>query len=388
MSAAVAQAVRAPQASEQTRVRYDRPLLLILAALLGYGLVMVFSASITTETSGAHALRYLVRHGLNIAAGLALMAITMRTPVRWWQKGGPLLVVLSMLMLVLVLVPGLSGHINGSSRWFLLGPVQLQPSEFAKVAMVIYVAGYLTRRREQLVYFTKGILMIGIVVGLVGMLLLREPDFGSMVVITLTVLGMMFLGGVRFWHFLASITAGVLGMVTLTLISPYRMERVTAFLNPWSDPFNSGFQLVQALIAFGRGEWLGVGLGASVQKLYYLPAASTDFLLAVIGEELGFIGVLAVIVLFALLGWRAFRIARRAEQVGQVFAARLAQGIGLLIGLQAMINMGVNLGVLPTKGLTLPFMSYGGSSMLACCVAMGLLFAVDRESRPVPGGRA
>jgi cell division protein FtsW len=218
-------------------------------------------------------------------------------------------------------------------------------------------------------------------------LLLREPDFGSMVVITATVLGMMFLGGVRFWHFLACIGAGAAGMVVLTLISPYRMERVTSFLNPWSDPFDSGFQLVQALIAFGRGEWFGVGLGASVQKLHYLPAANTDFLLAVIGEELGFVGVALVITLFALLAWRAFAIARRADLTGNVFAARLAQGIGLLLGLQSIINMGVNLGVLPTKGLTLPFMSYGGSSMLASCLALGVLLAVDRETRPRPGGR-
>jgi cell division protein FtsW len=383
MSSATAQAVRARGAGE-VAARQDLALLATVAVLLGLGLVMVYSASIATADGG---FRFLVKQAVNISAGLAVMSAAMHVSLRWWQRIGPLLVVVGMLLLALVLVPGLSGQINGSSRWFLLGPAAVQPSEFVKVFMVIYVAGYLTRRREQLTYFTKGILMIGMVVGVVAVLLLREPDFGSMVVITATVLGMLFLGGVRFWHFLACIGAGVAGMVVLTLISPYRMERVTSFLNPWSDPFDSGFQLVQALIAFGRGEWLGVGLGASVQKLHYLPAANTDFLLAVIGEELGFLGVAVVVALFALLTWKAFAIARRADLTGNVFAARLAQGIGLLLGLQAMINMGVNLGVLPTKGLTLPFMSYGGSSMLASCLALGVLLAVDRETRPRAGGR-
>jgi cell division protein FtsW len=383
MSLVSAQAMRAGGGG-QTPAGQDFVLYGVVATLLGLGVIMVYSASIAMGDGGY---RFLLKQVVNIGAGLLVMTVAMHISLAWWQRIGPLLVVLGMLVLALVLVPGLSGQINGSSRWFLLGPVAVQPSEFVKVFMVIYVAGYLTRRREQLMYFTKGILMIGAVVGVIAVLLLREPDFGSMVVITATVLGMMFLGGVRFWHFLACIGAGAAGMVVLTLISPYRMERVTSFLNPWSDPFDSGFQLVQALIAFGRGEWFGVGLGASVQKLHYLPAANTDFLLAVIGEELGFVGVALVITLFALLAWRAFAIARRADLTGNVFAARLAQGIGLLLGLQSIINMGVNLGVLPTKGLTLPFMSYGGSSMLASCLALGVLLAVDRETRPRPGGR-
>ncbi len=387
MSIAPAQAVRASLESPERN--WDVTLLATVGLLLGFGLVMVYSASIAIGGEGALApFRYLVRHGINIGIGLLAMVAVMRIPIGWWQRGGPLLIVLGILLLALVLVPGLSGQVNGSARWFLLGPVALQPSEFVKLAMIVYVAGYLTRRREQLVHFTTGILMIGIVVGLVGMLLLREPDFGTVVVISITVAGMMFLGGVRFWHFLVCLAAVAAGMVLLTLLSPYRMERVTTFLNPWRDPFDSGFQLVQALIAFGRGEWLGVGLGASIQKLHYLPAANTDFLLAVIGEELGFAGVLAVIALFGVLVWRAFVIARRADLIGNVFAARLAQGVGLLLGLQAMINMGVNMGVLPTKGLTLPFMSYGGSSMVASSMAVGLLLAVDRNTRPMPGGRS
>jgi cell division protein FtsW len=200
-------------------------------------------------------------------------------------------------------------------------------------------------------------------------------------VICLTVFGMLFLGGVRFWHFMAVVLAATGGMILLTLVSPYRMARITGFLDPWADPFNTGFQLTQALIAFGRGEWLGVGLGASIQKMFYLPAAHTDFLFAVLAEELGLLGVLTVMALIGVLVWRSFRIAAAAERNGQIYAARLAQGLGMLIGLQAMINMGVNMGALPTKGLTLPFLSYGGSSMIVCCIAAGLLLMIDREQR-------
>ncbi|HEY5683363.1 MAG TPA: FtsW/RodA/SpoVE family cell cycle protein, partial [Sulfuricaulis sp.] len=214
---------------------------------------------------------------------------------------------------------------------------------------------------------------------IIGALLLMEPDMGSLVVIAVTVFAMLFLGGVRFWHFFMVLSVGVGGMVFLTIISPYRMARATSFMNPFADPYNTGFQLVQALIAFGRGEWLGAGLGASVQKLFYLPAAHTDFVFAVLAEELGLVAVLGIMVLFGLIIVRAFVIARQAEAVGQIYSARLAQGIGLLLGCQAMINMGVNMGLLPTKGLTLPFVSYGGSSMLSSCIAMGLLLLIGRE---------
>jgi cell division protein FtsW len=218
------------------------------------------------------------------------------------------------------------------------------------------------------------------VLAVIGALLLLEPDMGSLVVITVTVFTMLFLGGVRFWHFMVVLALGMGGMVLLTVISPYRMGRVTSFLDPWADPFNTGFQLVQALIAFGRGEWFGVGLGGSVQKLFYLPAAHTDFVFAVMAEELGLIAVLAVMVLYGIIVARAFAIARQAEEAGLLYGARLAQGLGMLIGSQAMINMGVNMGLLPTKGLTLPFMSYGGSSMLVSCIAIGLLLLIGREA--------
>ncbi len=379
-----------PQARSagQRRPPADPWLLGTVATLLLFGTVMVYSASINLAArEHGNDAYFLFRHTINVSIGLAVMWLTARSRLAFWERSGPALLIVAIILLTVVLIPGLGAHINGSTRWFRLGGFALQPSELAKGFMVIYVAGYLIRRQEQLRYFTQGILMIGIVLAVVGMLLLQEPDLGTLVVIVTTVLAMLFLGGVRFWHFLACIAAGISAVGALTLISPYRMERVTGFLNPWADPFNSGFQLVQALIAFGRGEWFGVGLGASVQKLFYLPAAHTDFLLAVIAEELGFVGVLAVMVLFSILVYRAFAIARAAERAGLVYGARLAQGAGLLIGLQAMINMGVNLGVLPTKGLTLPLMSYGGSSMVSSCFVVGLLLAVDRAARAAGGVR-
>jgi cell division protein FtsW len=267
--------------------------------------------------------------------------------------------------------------------------MNIQPSEFVKLFMLAYVAGYLVRKQDELRSFTRGILMISIVLAVIGMLLLQEPDLGAVVVICLTVFGMLFLAGVRFWHFMATLIAGMGGMAVLTLISPYRLGRVTGFLDPWADPFNSGFQLVQALIAIGRGEWLGVGLGASVEKLFYLPEAHTDFLLAVIAEELGLVGVIAIIALFIWIVLRAFAIGRQAALRERHFQALAAQGIGIWIGFQAFINMGVNLGVLPTKGLTLPLMSYGGSAILLNAVALAIVLRVDVENRQLMrGGRA
>jgi cell division protein FtsW len=377
----------AVRSAGQRRAQFDPWLLGAVATLILLGIVMVYSASINLAArETGHDTYFLIRHVINTSIGVAVMWLAARSRLELWERSGPILLIAAIVLLAAVLIPGVGTHVNGSTRWFRLGGVALQPSELAKGFMVIYVAGYLIRRQEQLRYFTQGILMIGIVLAVVGMLLLREPDLGTLVVIVTTVLAMLFLGGVRFWHFLVCIAAGVAAVAVLTLISPYRLERVTGFLNPWADPFNSGFQLVQALIAFGRGEWFGVGLGASVQKLFYLPAAHTDFLLAVIAEELGFVGVLAVMALFSIVVYRAFAIARAAERVGQIYGARLAQGGGLLIGLQAMINMGVNLGVLPTKGLTLPLMSYGGSSMVSSCFVVGLILAVDRTTRQAGGG--
>lgn len=364
------------------RPKADAWLLGCVLALVGLGLVMVYSSSISfAERNIGDGSYYLWHQSIAVGLGLFLMYVTMRTPVRLWEAAGPYLLLGGMALLVLVLIPGAGVTVNGSSRWLRLGVINLQPSELIKLFVVVYVAGYFVRRQEELHNFTQGVVIISIVVVAIGMLLLQEPDLGAMVVISMTVLGMLFLAGVRFWHFGVVVVTGVVGMVILTLIAPYRFARVVGFLDPWADPFNSGFQLVQALIAFGRGEWFGVGLGASVQKLYYLPAAHTDFIFAVTAEELGLLGVLVVIVLFGILVTRAFLISRQAERVGLLYGARLAQGVGLLLGLQAIINMGVNMGALPTKGLTLPFLSYGGSSILTSFIAVGLLLMVQRETR-------
>ena len=371
------------------RPQWDPWLLGGALALMLLGVIMVHSASVAyAQRVTGNSIYYLTRHLGHVLLGLLLLGAVMHTRVRWWEKAGPYLLLLGIGLLVAVLLPGIGGHVNGSSRWIRLGIVNLQPSEFVKLFMVVYVAGYLVRKQEELRNFTQGILMVSVVVAVVGMLLLQEPDLGTVVVICLAVLVMLFLGGVRFWHFLLVVAAGIGGMVLLTLIAPYRLERVTSFLDPWADPFGGGFQLTQALIAFGRGAWLGVGLGGSVQKLAYLPAAHTDFVLAVAAEELGLVVVLAVIALFGIIVVRAFAIARRAEAAGMIYGARLAQGLGLLIGMQAMINMGVNMGALPTKGLTLPFVSYGGSSLLASCVALALLLRVEREARARAWGRS
>ena len=373
----------------RSRPLWDPWLLGSTFVLLALGVIMVYSASVAyADREMQNSEYFLLRHMSYTLLGLLLMAFVMRTRVRWWEKAGPLLLLIGIVSLVVVLVPGVSAHVNGSSRWIKLGIFNVQPSEFMKLFMVVYVAGYLVRKQETLKNFTQGIVMVSLVVAVIGTLLLMEPDMGTLVVITVTVFAMLFLGGVRFWHFMMVLGAGIGGMVLLTIISPYRMGRVTSFLDPWADPFNSGFQLVQALIAFGRGEWFGVGLGASVQKLFYLPAAHTDFVFAVMAEELGLVAVLGMMVLFGIVILRAFAIARQAEAAGQIYGARLAQGLGLLLGSQAMINMGVNMGLLPTKGLTLPFVSYGGSSMLTSCIAVGVLLLVGREARAAGWGRA
>jgi cell division protein FtsW len=364
------------------RMFWDGWLLGSVLLLMALGIVMVHSASVAyaAKTQGFSAY-FLMRHLIYAALGLGLMAVGLRLRVRVWEKTGPYLLLGGIVLLVAVLLPGVGAHVNGASRWIKFGFFTLQPAELVKLFMIVYVAGYLVRKQEELKNFTQGILMVSVVVAIVGMLLLQEPDFGSVVVICSTVMFMLFLGGVRFWHFALVLLTGIGGMVLLTIISPYRMGRVTSFMDPWADPFGSGFQLTQALIAFGRGEWFGVGLGASVQKLFYLPAAHTDFLLAVIAEELGLLGIFGLLALFAVIVARAFAIARAADEAGMAYSARLAQGLGLLLGLQAMINMGVNMGMLPTKGLTLPFVSYGGSSLLVCCLTAGILLRIERDTR-------
>ena len=364
------------------RLMMDSWLTTAVAALLLFGVVMVYSASISLaqKTTGNDAY-YLFRHLIHLTVALITMTLVMRIRLSVFERAGPLMLLLGLGLLVAVLLPGIGTTINGSTRWLHFGPLNLQPSELMKFFMLIYVSGYLVRKEELLASFTQGVLVIGVVLAITGLLLLAEPDLGTLVVISLATFAMMFLAGVRFRYFLMILAVATAAIVLLTIVSPYRMERVTGFLNPWADPFNSGFQLVQALIAFGRGEWFGVGLGASIQKLFYLPAAHTDFVLAVIAEELGLVGVWFVILLFGIVIHRGFHIARRAEANGLLYGARLAQGSALLLGIQAMINIGVNMGVLPTKGLTLPFISAGGSSLIVSCCLVGLMFRVDYETR-------
>jgi cell division protein FtsW len=384
MVSAATQAIRRSPEDVQLDVpeQFDSSLMLAFVTLLGVGLVMVCSATIASDNhSLATNFDYLARHAMHVAAGLLVMTVFIFIPTVFWETVGKAVLLIAMIVLALLLVPGLGTEVNGSTRWFALGPIRVQPAELAKLAMIIYTAGYLTRKQDQLGQFTQGIVMIGLVLGVLALLLLSQPDFGSFVVIATTVGLMMFLGGIRILHMILCVGVAGAALAVMVITSPYRMQRVLSFRDPWADPFDSGFQLVQALIAIGRGEIFGVGLGGSIQKLYYLPHANNDFILAVIGEELGLVGIVLVISLFAVILQRSLAIAKRAEAAGQIYPARLAQGVGLLIVLQAIINMGVNLGVLPTKGLTLPFVSYGGTSMLVCCAAMGLLFAVDRQSR-------
>jgi cell division protein FtsW len=296
-----------------------------------------------------------------------------------WERSGMALLGFSLFLLTLVLLPGVGKEVNGSTRWISLGLFNFQVSEAVKLFLIVYVAGYLVRHgdavRSSIWGFIKPMLMIGIA----ALLLLLEPDFGATVVIIGTVLGMMYLGGVRFTQFVSFLALFGAAAVLLIVSSPYRLERLTSFMNPWADPFDSGFQLTQSLIAIGTGGWFGTGLGGSVQKLFYLPESHTDFLFAVLSEELGFIGVCTVIVLYSILFYRATRIALQAEKCGNRFAAYIAYGIGIWLGMQAVINMGVNMGLLPTKGLTLPLMSYGGSSLIISCMAIGLLLRIHFE---------
>jgi cell division protein FtsW len=306
--------------------------------------------------------------------------------VRYWQKAAPWLFLACVALLVLVLVPGIGREVNGARRWISLGAVNLQPSELMKLAVVLYAADYTVRKHAVLKSFRRGLLPMLAVMMFVSWLLLREPDFGALVVIAVSTFGILFLGGMNGRHFAALCAMLAAGFALLVLTSEYRMQRIFGFMDPWTDPFGRGYQLSHALIAFGRGEWLGVGLGASVEKLFYLPEAHTDFLLAVIAEELGLAGVALVIGLFVWLVLRAFAIGRQAALRERHFASLAAQGIGVWLGFQALINMGVNMGLLPTKGLTLPLMSFGGSGLVANCVAVAILLRIDWENRQLARG--
>lgn len=360
------------------------------ASLILFGLVMVYSSSIAVAEGSrmfSHQPYYfLLRHALFLGIALVFGALAFRVPIRSWQNWSPYLFVGVVVLLIVVLVPHVGREVNGSRRWIPLGPGNLQPSELAKLFVALYAADYTTRKLPVMKSFRHAFLPMAAMILFVGFLLLREPDFGAFVVICCIAFGILFLGGLNARIFALLTVVAVVGFVLLIWLSPYRRERLFNFVDPWKDALGSGYQLSHALIAFGRGEWWGVGLGASVEKLFYLPEAHTDFLLAVIAEELGFTGVLTVIVLFAVLIHRAFAIARRAHFLEKFYAGMVAQGIGLWFGVQSFINMGVNMGLLPTKGLTLPLMSYGGSGIVANCIALGILLRIDWENRQTMRG--
>jgi len=380
-------ALNAPRRSV---AEYDTMLTWIVTALLAVGLVMVYSASIATAEAGKYTnyqpTYYLVRHGIFILTGVVAGIVAFQVPTQMWQRYAPYLFLIGAVLLMLVLIPGVGKSVNGSRRWLSLVVVNLQPSELMKLFAVLYAADYAVRKGAVKEHLLQPFLPMFAVMALVGALLLLEPDMGAFVVICAIAMGTLWLGGFNLKIFGGLIVLLPLAFAGLILSSPYRMQRVIGFMDPWSDPYGKGYQLSHALIAFGRGEWLGVGLGGSVEKLFYLPEAHTDFLLAVIAEELGLFGVCAVILLFAGLIVRAFAIGRQAAMSERLFPALVAQGIAVWLGVQAMINIGVNMGVLPTKGLTLPFLSFGGSGVVVNCVAIAVLLRIDYENRRVAKG--
>ncbi len=365
-----------------SRAPIDIMLCAALLTLITIGVVFVASASMTIGEQQYHdPFFFISRQLIYLVAGLVLAGMVALVSAEKLQNSAPVLLVVGLILLVTVLVPGLGHMVNGSRRWIGFGIFNVQPSELMKLAVVIFMAAFLARNGDTVRTELRGFVKPMVLLVSVSLLLMLEPDFGSTAVIACTVVGMMFLAGMRLWMFIgmAALGGGALG--ALAVMAPYRMQRLTSFMDPWSDPFNSGFQLTQALIAFGHGGWFGAGLGGSIQKLSYLPEAHTDFVFAVLAEELGVAGTLGVIFLFALVVARAFVIGWRAERMGNMFSAYLAYGIALWLGLQAAINIGVNMGVLPTKGLTLPLLSYGGSSLLVTLVACALLLRVDFETR-------
>ncbi len=360
----------------------DLWLVATLILLLAIGLVMVSSASLhISERTFNQPWYYTIRQAAFMAMGLMAALIVLRIPLLAWERLGPMLLICGMVLLVMVLIPGIGRKINGAARWLNLGIFNLQVSELIKLFVIVYMAGYLVRRGDEIRNTVKGFLKPMAVLGVVAVLLLLEPDFGATSVMLMTAMGMLFIGGVRLWQFGVLIAVVAAAMAALAITSPYRMQRLTTFLDPWADPWASGFQLTQALIAIGRGEIWGVGLGSGVQKLFYLPEAHTDFLFSVMAEEFGLFGSVIVIGLFVTLVVRAFIIGARAEKMGAHFSGYVAYGLGMWLGLQAFINIGVNMGVLPTKGLTLPLMSYGGSSIVVTCMAAALLLRIDHEVR-------
>jgi cell division protein FtsW len=369
---------------------YDAALVWCAILLLGLGIVMVYSSSIAIAEGGRgtayQPTYFLVRHTFFVAIAVVFSVVAFQVPTRLWQQAAPYMFIVALVLLMFVLVPGIGREVNGSRRWISLYVANLQPSELMKVCCVLYAADYTVRKAAFMHSLRRGFMPMFFVMLLTGGLLLREPDFGAFAVITVIAMGILFLGGMNWRLFAGLFVMLIVGFLLLIWMSPYRMQRVVGFMDPWADPYGKGYQLSHALIAFGRGEWFGVGLGGSVEKLFYLPEAHTDFLLAVIAEELGFVGVALIVLMFGWIVARAFAIGRRAAMLERYFASLVAQGVGLWIGVQAIINMGVNMGILPTKGLTLPLLSFGGSALTATCAALAILLRVDWENRQLAKG--
>ncbi len=373
---------------------FDQALVFVTLALLLWGLVMVYSASVAMPDNPKFAryanTHFLFRHMFSLVVALVVAVLAFQIPMSTWEKLAPWLFIASLVLLVVVLIPFIGRGVNGARRWISLGVMNFQPSELAKFAVLMYAADYMVRKMEVKERFFRAVLPMGVALGVVGLLLLAEPDMGAFLVIVVIAMGILFLGGVnaRMFFFIAGIV--VMAFAIMIWASPWRRERIFAYLDPWSaeNAIRKGYQLSHSLIAFGRGEWTGVGLGGSIEKLHWLPEAHTDFLLAVIGEEFGLVGVVVVISLFLWLTRRIMHIGRQAIAMDRLFSGLVAQGVGIWIGFQSLINMGVNLGALPTKGLTLPLMSYGGSAIMMNLLALAVVLRIDHENRiMMRGGR-
>jgi len=369
----------------------DSGLLWAILSLLALGLVMVYSASIVAAEADKHtgyrSYFYFQHQAIYVAIALSAAYVAFRIPEQTWQRLALPLFLACLACLIVVLIPGIGRDVNGSRRWISLFGFSFQPSEFMKLAATLYAADYTVRKAALMHSLKRGFMPMAIAMFFVGALLLREPDYGAFAVITVITMAILFMGGLNWRLFAVLVVVLAIGFALLVVLSPYRMQRVIWFLDPWKDPFGKGYQLTHALIAFGRGQWVGVGLGASVEKQLYLPEAHTDFLLAVIAEELGLVGVCITIALFTYVVWRVFQIGQRAAATERYFAALTAQGIGVWFAVQSFVNMGVNMGLLPTKGLTLPLLSYGGSGILTNCVALAIVARIDYESRQLSGSR-
>lgn len=368
--------------AKKLSLKLDYVVLIAFIGLLTLGLVMVTSASMpVAELNYNSSFYFILRQGTFALIGIGAVLLCLTIPTKYWQDLGASWLIVGLVLLILVLIPGIGHVINGSRRWIIFGPVAIQVSELVKLCAVMYVASYLCRHAEEVKATLEGVLKPVAALVLIGLLLLLEPDFGATVVIFVTALGMLFMAGARLrWFYLLMLAAGFAAVV-LVIFSPYRMARFLGFLHPWNDALGTGYQLSQSLIAFGRGGIFGVGLGNSVQKLFYLPEAYTDFILAIIGEELGVIGVALVLLLFGLLVWRGLNIGKNAHQQLQMFDAFCAYGLTFWLAMQVIVNMGVNIGLLPTKGLTLPFISYGGSSLVVDCMVIGILLRIDLQNQ-------